>query len=114
MKLIKLLILFLFLSLKGFSQQNPTFTFKYDKAEYCAGSNTFANPQIFNDKGELLNRILYSSAKFKYSIKSGNGKLTIDEMGKIDIIKSDVGEYVINFKFRLIESDFVIHIKNCN
>jgi len=93
MKLTKLLILFLFLSLKGFSQQTPSYTLKYDKTEFCAGLITFCNPSIYNKKGEILKGEALKHIKFIFLNKQGNGKLSINDMGVIDISKSDIGNY---------------------
>ena len=118
MKLTKLLILLLFLSLKWFSQQAPIYTLKYDKTEFCAGSNEFANPTITNSKSEVLKGTILSKVKYSYTQISNSGHLTIDGFGKVDISKSDIGAYLINSVIELptqnvsLES-FKIIIKAC-
>ena len=113
MKLTKLLILFLLLSLKGFSQQVPVYSFKYDKTEFCAGSNGFSSLLILNDKNEVLSGPILKHAKFSYSTISGNGILKIDENGKIDQNKSDAGKYIVEIKFSGILEKITITINNC-
>ena len=113
MKLTKLLILFLFLSLKGFSQQAPSYTFKYDKTEFCAGTNGFSTLSILNDKNEILSGPILRHAKFSYTTISGNGILKIDENGKIDQNKSDAGKYIVEIKFSGIIEKISIIVNNC-
>ena len=79
MKLTKLLILLLLLSLEGFTQK-PSYTLKYDKAEFCAGSNGFSNPIIINNVNkEILTGPILRHSFFSFSKISGNGILKIDE-----------------------------------
>lgn len=113
MKLTNLLILFLLLSLKGFSQQAPSYTLKYDKTEFCAGANAFSNPIVMNDKNEILSGIILKHSRFSYTIISGVGKLSIDENGKIDQSKSDVGKYLVQFKFGQFTSNISFNVNNC-
>ena len=95
MKLTKLLILFLFLSLKGFSQSPSPFTLKYDKTEFCAGVNEYSLPQIFGARGELIPIVWVKNFTFTYTKKNINSNLAIDINGKLDLSKSSEGEYVV-------------------
>jgi len=118
MKLTKLLILFLFLSLKGFSQSPSPFTLKYDKTEFCAGSNEYANPIITNSKSEIAKGTILSKVKYSFIQISNGGHLTIDGFGKVDISKSDIGSYLINSVIELPTANvrlepFKIIIKAC-
>jgi len=114
MKLTKLLILFLFLSLKGFSQQTPSYTLKYDKTEFCAGTSLIANPIFLNNRGEVVNHVFAQVSNFRYTKKTGNGKLVLSADGNIDLSKSDAGEYQIFIPSIVNQLSFVIKIINCN
>jgi hypothetical protein len=113
MKLIKLLILFLFLSFKGFSQTAPSYTLKYDKTEFCAGLNEFSNPIITNSKGEIINEYIIKKLKFNYIKLAGEGVLELTTDGKINLSKSDIGSYQIFFFFIFNKVSFNIIVKDC-
>ena len=115
MKLIKLLILFLFLSLKGFSQQAPSYTLKYDKTEFCAGSNAFANLSIFNSKGELMGPDFFKKIRINYKKIDGEGipLLSMDEKGTIDLSKSNIGIYSVKFNLGTSAFSTTINLLNC-
>jgi len=119
MKLTKLLIFFLFLSLKGFSQQPQLFTLKYDKSEYCAGINEFALAKIYTIKGDLIPSVFTKPFKFTYSKLSGSGVLSLDANGKLDLTNCSEGNYTIflndGLEGKLTKpASFNIVIKNCN
>lgn len=118
MKCTKLLILFLFLSFKGFSQQMQLFTLKYDKIEYCAGINEFALAKIYTIKGDVIPSEFTRGFKFTYTKQSGNGVLSLDENGKLDLSKCSEGNYTIFFNDVLEgkltkPASFNIVIKKC-
>jgi len=113
MKLTKLLILLLLLSLKGFSQQNPTFTLKYDKTDFCAGSNAFANLKIYNVTGNLVQSDFLKKIKIYYKNIYVEGKLSIDEKGNIDLLKSNVGSYLVKFNYGTSIFSTQINLINC-
>jgi len=118
MKLTKLLILFLFLSLKGFSQQTPSYTLKYEKIEFCAGINEFAKPIILNSKGEVIEKVNTSGIYFSIVKVSGEGNLVVDKYGVIDISKSNSGSYKVILNTAVgtaivSVSLFDIKVKNC-
>jgi hypothetical protein len=118
MKITKLLILFLLLSLKGFSQQAPSYTLKYEKIEFCAGSNEFAKPIILNSKGEVIEKVNTSGIYFSIIKVLGEGNLVVDKYGVIDIRRSNSGSYkvIINTAIgtAIVRiSSFDIKVKNC-
>ena len=98
-KCTKLFFLFLLLSFKGFSQQAPIYTIKYERTEFCAGVNAFSNPIITNSKGEIMPLDFTKKVKLHYIKIKGEGVLSIDEKGGIDLLKSDVGIYAIQFNY---------------
>jgi hypothetical protein len=113
MKLTKLLILFLFFSLKGFSQQASSYTLKYDKTEFCAGLNSLEKPIIIDQDGKIITSKIFYSV-YSYTNKSGIGKLIIDKDGIIDLSKSEIGIYSILFQRGSNSSTFIVNIKSCN
>lgn len=118
MKLTKLLILFLFLSFKGISQQPQLFNFKYDKSEYCAGVNEIVQAKIYTIKGDLIPSAFTKPFKFTYTKISENGVLSLDSNGKLDLSNCSEGNYTIflndGFEGKLTKTaSFNIVIKNC-
>jgi len=113
MKLTKLIILFLLLSLKGFSQQAPSYTLKYDKTEFCAGSNEFAKLMILNSEGVLMGSEFYKSIKIYYNKINGKDVLSIDENGTIDLSKSYIGIYSVKFNLGTSTFSTTINLLNC-
>jgi hypothetical protein len=119
MKLTKLLILFLFLSLKAFSQQNtnesntPKFTLKYTNNVFCYGSVGESKPTVLNSKGEIIATEILQSVNFSHVAISGLGNLTIDSNGVVNQQKSDVGIYSVILKIGNLSSSYTINVKKC-
>ena len=114
MKLFKLLILCLLLSLKGFSQQNPTvsknpkFTLKYTNNEFCYGSNGVLKPSFTTYSGQIIEGEILNLFNFSYSIVLGQGKLDINSKGEINQSKSDIGEYLVTVKYGNYSSSIIL------
>lgn len=113
MKLTKLLIFFLLLSFKGFSQQTSSYTLKYDKTEFCAGSNVFANLKIYNGTGDLVQSDFLKKINIYYKNINGEGKLSIDAKGNIDLLKSNVGSYLVQFNYGTSIFSTKVNLINC-
>jgi hypothetical protein len=120
MKLTRLLILFLFLSLKGFSQQNPAesknpkFTLKYSTNEFCFGSYGELKPIVLNNKGEIMKTEILKSGDFSYVKISGLGNFIIDSDGIINQQKSDVGTYSVSMRLGNYTSTINFNVKKCD
>jgi hypothetical protein len=113
MKLTKLLILFLFLSLKGFSQTKSLITLSYNISEFCAGINGFLNPVITLDS-KIINSEDLKVFRFKYNNLSGEGNLVINSNGVIDQSKTNPGSYTIYAYVNAIEISFNLKVNKCN
>ena len=113
MKLTKLLILFLLLSFKGFSQTKSPITLSYNISEFCAGNNGFLNPIITNN-GEIVTSEYLKGFKFTYSKVSGEGILEINSNGVINQNKSSHGLYIIYAQINAIKISFNLKVNNCN
>ena len=113
MKLTKLITVFLFLSLKGFSQTKPPFTLNYNISEFCAGSNGFLNPKITLN-GKIINSEELKAFEFKYKKLSGEGNLIINSNGVIDQSKTNPGSYIIYTHVNAVEISFNLKVNNCN
>lgn len=120
MKQLKLLALFLFLSLIGFSQESspikPSLKLSYGKTEVCITTGGVLTPIIVNNKNQIIPKEVTRDAEYTYSREFGYGKLEINkETGEIYIEKTNVGTYLITMKFgnghyNLIER---LIFKNC-
>jgi hypothetical protein len=121
MKITNLLILFLFLSLKGFSQENsPVKSYlkiSYGKTEICVTSGGVITPVIMNNNNQIIPKEVLRNAIYTYIKESGDGKLEINkETGEINIEKSNLGTYLITMKFGNghYNSSEKLILKNCN
>jgi hypothetical protein len=120
MKLTKFLILFLLLSLKGFSQANPTesknpkFTLKYSNNEFCFGSNGELKPIVLNVKGELMDTEILKSGDFSFVKISGLGNFIMDSNGIVNKQKSDIGTYSVSLKLGQYTSTINFNVKKCD
>ena len=120
MKCTKLFILFLLLSLKGFSQQNPTvaknpkFTLKYTSNEFCFRTMGESKPTVLNNKGEIIEAEILKSGNFSYVKISGQGNLIMDANGVVDHQKSDIGIYSVSLKLSTYTSSIIFNVKKCD
>ena len=120
MKQTNLLILLLFLSLKGISQQkpseskNPKFTLKYSTNEFCYGSMGELKPIVLNNKGEIMDTEILKSGDFSYVKIAGLGNLMIDSNGIVDRQKSEIGIYSVSLKLGEFTSSIIFKINKCD
>jgi hypothetical protein len=120
MKLTKILILFLILSLKGYSQQNPTesknpkFTLKYSTNQFCYGSVGELKPTLTYNDGKIIEGKILNDVIISFSRILGQGKLDINTKGEINQSKSDIGEYLVIVKFGNYSSSINFKVKKCD